>query len=70
MQMFLQTESYHLLRQLNINEKMEGWEKLIQDNCLNNELFDVKNINLPDFSNKIREKDVYMYAATLKPGYH
>ena len=70
MQMFLQNESYHLLRQLNINEKLEGWEKLIKESSLNNELFDVKNINLPDFSNELRDKDVYMFAASLKPGYH
>ena len=31
---FLRTEAYHLLDRLDINEKLEGWEKLLQYRCL------------------------------------
>jgi len=68
--LFLETEQYHLLAQLGINEKLEGWEKLMKNKCLNNELMDVKNINLPDFSKDLKDKDYYVFAGFLKPGYH
>ena len=36
---------------------------------MNNELMDVKSINIPDLS-KIDNKEWYIYACSLKPGYH
>ena len=68
--LFLETEQYHLLDALGINEKLEGWEKLIKNKTLNNELMDVKNINLPDFSKQVMGRDCYVFAGFLKPGYH
>ena len=31
---------------------------------------DVKNINVPDFSKNIENKDYFLFADFLKPGYH
>ena len=31
---------------------------------------DIKNINIPDFANELRNADVYVFADFLKPGYH
>ena len=70
MNLFLETEQYHILEQLGINTKLEGWEKLIRNKCLTNELMDVKNINIPDFSKDLKDKDYYVFAGYLKPGYH
>ena len=30
----------------------------------------MKNINAPDFSKDLRNKDYYVFAGSLKPGYH
>ena len=42
----------------------------MKDKCLRNELMDVKSINLPDFTTIQKNKDTYIYAAFLSPGYH
>ena len=70
MQEFLRQENYHLLDSLDITEKLDGWDKLLKYMCLENELMDVKNINPPDFDLDLYEKDYYVYAGYLKPGYH
>ena len=31
---------------------------------------DIKNINVPDFSQNIENKDYFVFADFLKPGYH
>ena len=38
--------------------------------CLENELMDVKNINIPDFDSDLHDSDFFVYASYLKPGYH
>ena len=35
---------------MEINEKLVGWEKILKDKCVNNELMDVKMLNSPDLS--------------------
>ena len=47
---FLQFESQALHDELNINDKLLGWEVLLKDKCLRNELMDVKLINMPDLN--------------------
>ena len=49
---------------------MMGWEKLMRDKCLRNELMDVHCINEPDFCLDLANNDVFIYADFLKPGYH
>ena len=70
MSAFLFNESYHLLKALGINHKLEGWERLLRDKCLQNELMDIKNINAPMYSKDLRDKDYFIFSAYLKPGYH
>ena len=31
---------------------------------------DIRNINMPNFKNDLRNTDYYIYAELLKPGYH
>lgn len=66
----LKSESYQLFKQLEIHKKLEGWEKLLRKKCTQNELMDIKNVNLPDLSQNMIEKDFFVYAGILKPGYH
>ena len=67
---FLQFESQGLLDSLNISSKLIGWQNIIKDKCLNNELMDVKSINMPDFSKDLTHNDIYIFAGFQKPGYH
>ena len=63
-------ENYNLLNSLDITKKFEGWEDLLKFICLENELMDVKNINIPDFTKDLTNSDYYVFAGYLKPGYH
>jgi len=31
-----------------MSQKLKGWEALVRDKCLRNELMDVKTINIPE----------------------
>ena len=44
---FLEHESEELLEDLDIKSRLVGWEKLIIDKILRNELMDIKSINIP-----------------------
>ena len=70
MDVFLHSEAYGLLKRLGISEKLDGWEKLLHLLCIKNELFDVKTINMPDFTKDLHNQDYYVFAGYLKPGYH
>lgn len=70
MEQFLQKEPYHLLKQMNILSKLEGWELLLKQKFTQNELMDIKNINLPNFEMKIEEQDWFIFTDFVKPGYH
>ena len=56
--------------------KLQGWEKLLLDKCMKNELMDIKSINLPDLSfvptaeKPFSDVDIYTYATFAKPGHH
>ena len=67
---YLDFESEELYEKLLFKQKLKGWEHLVRDKCLKNELMDVKNINTPDFDKDQNDSDWYMYASYLKPGYH
>ena len=47
---FLQFESESLHSKLDIRDKLVGWEKILKDKCLNNEIMDVKLLNEPDLT--------------------
>ena len=50
---------------------MNGWEYVMSDKCLRNELMDIKAINMPNFYNlSLSNKDTYIYTCYLAPGYH
>ena len=50
--------------------RLSGWEKLMRDKCLRNELMDIQCINNPNLCSNLQNNDVYIYADFLKPGYH
>ena len=35
---------------MDIDKKLEGWEKILKAKCVKNELMDIKTINAPDFN--------------------
>lgn len=37
-----------MLKELGVANRLDGWKHVINDICLNNELTDVKNINIPN----------------------
>ena len=45
---YLKYESNELYSKTNLDQQLSGWELLIRDKCLRNELMDVKTINIPD----------------------
>ena len=47
---YLKYESNDLYSQTNLDEQLNGWELLIREKCLRNELMDVKTINIPDLN--------------------
>ena len=70
MAMFMQADANHLLKLLEIDQKFKGWQKVLEQQSTQNELYDVKNINVPDFGKDIENKDYFVFADFLKPGYH
>lgn len=42
------TDAYELLEQLDSKAKLEGWQHILHDLSLNNELTDVKVVNFPE----------------------
>ena len=60
-----------MLKEIGVAQRLDGWKHLINDICLNNELTDVKNINIPNLlSEKIDQQEWYTFAEFLPPGYH
>ena len=49
---------------------MDGWNLILEDKCLNNELSDVQSVNAPNFKKAISQLNYFVYAAFLPPGYH
>ena len=54
--MRLASEELH--EKIGFDDKLEGWESLIHDKCLKNELMDVKTINIPDLSKSHADSEV------------
>ena len=67
---YLQFESEKLLVDLKLDERLNGWEKVLRDKCYRNELMDILCINNPDLCADLANSDCYVYAEFLKPGYH
>jgi len=42
---YLQYESKKFLEKLRIEQKLEGWEQVLEDKCTRNELMDIKSVN-------------------------
>jgi hypothetical protein len=66
----LKYDDIEVLKDLGIEEKLIGWEKILRDKCTRNELMDVKSINLPDLSVDLKDGEFFIFANILKPGYH
>ena len=70
-QRFLVYDDHKLLTLLDVETRLDGWQYIINDMSLNNELCDVKIINYPDFSiRNLKSKDFFIFAEFCKPGYH
>lgn len=68
---FNQFDSDNVMNEININDRIDGWNELLNDKVNNNELVDVTSINQPNLMDGyIQYKDIYCYAAFLPPGYH
>jgi len=60
-----------MLKILKIEKCFQGWQFIMNDMALNNELTDIKIINFPNLaSHNINNQDFFMFAEFLKPGYH
>lgn len=46
---FLKFESQILYDKL-LKDKVNGWEQLMRDKCMKNELMDVKTVNIPNLN--------------------
>ena len=66
----LQHESQHLFKKLDLEDKLLGWQYILADKCLQNELMDVHSINMPNFKRSQNNKDWFVYTCLLNPGYH
>lgn len=59
------------MNEINIYDKIDGWNELLHDKCNQNELVDVTSVNQPNLlDGYIQYKDIYVYATFLPPGYH
>ena len=67
---YLDLDKEQVLDQLGINEMLSGWPQILDDKCNRNELTDVHQINSPDFTEEIEQKDIFVYSNYLPPGYH
>ncbi len=60
-----------MLETLEIDRCFKGWKHIINDMALNNELADVRSINVPNLkSNIVEDQDWFTFADFLPPGYH
>ena len=53
-----------------VKQYVRGWEQILNDKCNTNSLQDVMPINKPCDILKMANKDLYVYAGYLQPGYH
>ena len=68
---YLKQEYYGMLQNLKIDQCFQGWKHVINDMALNNELADVRTINVPNLkSQKVETQDWFTFADFLTPGYH
>ena len=55
---------------MNIKEKLDGWQHILDDKCNFNELTDTTKLNAPSLEDELHRKDYYVFAGFLNPGYH
>ena len=55
---------------MKLDEKLLGWQYILKDQCMQNELTDVKTVNMPNFGVNQDGKDWFVYTCNLNPGYH
>lgn len=68
---YLKIEKQDILEALKIKDCFCGWKHVINDMALNNELADVRAINIPNLKSKVVERqDWYTFADFLPSGYH
>jgi hypothetical protein len=67
---YLDFDNIDVLDDMDINEKLDGWQKVLDDKCNYNELTDVTKVNPPNFEEDLHKKDIYVFAGFLPPGYH
>ena len=79
---YLESEDADKLQDAAILDRLKGWNKLLHQKCNINQVVDMLAINQPEMvqkSNYLNEKyvsfedpnrDIFVYAAFLEPGYH
>ena len=67
---YLDFDKVEVLQDMNIKEKLDGWQHVLDDKCNYNELTDVTKVNPPKFDQEIHKKDYFVFAGFLNPGYH
>ena len=67
---YMEFDDNTVLENLMINQKLTGWQHIVDDKCNNNELTDVHAVNAPNFNEDIEDKGYFIYATFLPPGYH
>ena len=63
-------DNIEVLEGMNIKEKLDGWQAVLDDKCNYNELTDVSKVNEPNFEEDLHKRDIFIFAGFLKPGYH
>lgn len=68
---YLKTDAFELLEQMEMRESMDGWRHVLSDLALNNELADMRVINLPDLNEQnIEKQDWFTFGGFVAAGYH
>ncbi len=68
---YLRTDAYELLKNSKVHLQLHGWKHVLNDVSLNNEVNDIKVINMPDISAyNIEQQEWFTFADYLPSGYH
>jgi len=68
---FLKTDAYELLEEMKVVNQLLGWQFILHDMVMNNEVYDISAINMPELqAYNIEKQDWFTFAGFMQPGYH